>query len=250
MKLWSMFSLHDAWLCNVWKTARVQIDHHHKFAFNLIYMWNVGSAIHTYTREAWINNHDVSHSDQILLSHALMIFVITGISGTYHVLFTRFGDHNVHLRWLGCHYLCWADTTRKEHLTAISFVDWNSWNLLVDLGDNKISINYSDVRGSRVVFNNECCFTPLCDWFKNSRHLLNQSDAKQKPIIATWSYAFFRAWRRLHVLGCHWFIVLFIFAVIGHCNCFGFGFTTLNWKPLYYHAINCLFDYFLRPRPH
>lgn len=28
--------------------------------------------------------------------------------------------------------------------------------------------------------------------------------------------------------GSHWFIVLFTFVVIGRCNCFGFGFTTLN----------------------
>ena len=70
---------------------------------------------------------------------------------------------------------------------------------------------------------------------KNSRHLLNQSDAKPKP-IATWSHAFSRAWRRLRVfaLSSHRFIVLllFSFVVIGHCNCFNFGFTTLNRKPL------------------
>ena len=78
------------------------------------------------------------------------------------------------------------------------------------------------------------CFTALCDWFKkNSRHLINQSDAKPEP-FATWSHAFSRAWRRLRVCASssHWFVSLFTFIVIVHCNCFGFGFTTLNWKPL------------------
>ena len=32
-----------------------------------------------------------------------------------------------------------------------------------------------------------------------------------------------------------WFIVLFTFFVIGQSNYFGFGFTTLNCKPLYTH---------------
>ena len=71
---------------------------------------------------------------------------------------------------------------------------------------------------------------------KNSRHLLSQSDVKPK-LIATWSHAFSRAWRRLRVFASssHWFIALFTFVVIGHCNCFYFGFTTLNCKPLYSH---------------
>ena len=30
-----------------------------------------------------------------------------------------------------------------------------------------------------------------------------------------------------------WFTVLCVFFVIGLSNYFGFGFTTLNWKPLY-----------------
>ena len=73
------------------------------------------------------------------------------------------------------------------------------------------------------------CLTTLCDWLKNSRQLLNQSDAKTK-LIVTWSHAFPREFRRLRLfaLSSHWFIVLFSFVVIGHCNCFGFGFTTLN----------------------
>ena len=64
---------------------------------------------------------------------------------------------------------------------------------------------------------------------ENSRHPLNQSDAKLKP-IATWSLAFSRAWDRLRVftLSSHWFVVIFIFVLIGCCDYFGFGFSTVN----------------------
>ena len=57
---------------------------------------------------------------------------------------------------------------------------------------------------------------------------------KTEPIV-TWSHAFSRAWGRLRVfaLSFHWFIALFTLAVIGHYHWFGFGFTTLNLKPLY-----------------
>ena len=46
---------------------------------------------------------------------------------------------------------------------------------------------------------------------------------------------FSRAWRRLHVFASNsdWFITLFASVVIGQSNYSGFGFTTLNWKPLY-----------------
>ena len=70
---------------------------------------------------------------------------------------------------------------------------------------------------------------------ENSRHPLNQSDAKLKP-IATWSVAFSRASGSLHVLtlSSDWFLVIFTFVPIGHCDYFGFGFTTLNRKALYF----------------
>ena len=53
---------------------------------------------------------------------------------------------------------------------------------------------------------------------ENSRHLLNQSDAKLKPIAFT--------------LNSHWLLVIFPFVLIGRCDDFGFGFrfTTLNRK--------------------
>ena len=70
---------------------------------------------------------------------------------------------------------------------------------------------------------------------ENSRHPLNQSDAKLKP-IATWSPAFSRAWGRLPVftLSSHRLLLIFIFVLIGRYDYFGFGFTTLNRKALYH----------------
>ena len=48
------------------------------------------------------------------------------------------------------------------------------------------------------------------------------------------SYVFSRAWRRLHVFASNsdWLVMLFAPVVIGQSNYFGFGFTTLDWKPL------------------
>ena len=40
------------------------------------------------------------------------------------------------------------------------------------------------------------CFASVCDWCKNSRHALNQSDVKRKP-IRTWSPALSRAFPRI-----------------------------------------------------
>ena len=63
---------------------------------------------------------------------------------------------------------------------------------------------------------------------KISRHLLNQSDAKQKPI------AFSRARSPLPVfsLSSHWLLEKFTFVLIGCCDYFGFDFTTLNVEAL------------------
>ena len=47
--------------------------------------------------------------------------------------------------------------------------------------------------------------------------------------------AFSRAWRQILVFASNsdWLVVLFTSVVIGQSNYFGFGFTTLNWKPLH-----------------
>ena len=67
----------------------------------------------------------------------------------------------------------------------------------------------------------------------NSRHFLNQWESKPKPIVSS-PHAFSRAWRQLHVfaLNSDWLVVLFTSVAMGQSNYFGFGFTTLNWKPL------------------
>ena len=51
-----------------------------------------------------------------------------------------------------------------------------------------------------------------------------------------WPHAFSRAWRQLHVfvLDSDGLGVLFTSVAIGLSNYSGFGFTTLNWKLLYY----------------
>ena len=73
------------------------------------------------------------------------------------------------------------------------------------------------------------CIATLCDWLKISRHFLNQSEVKPKP-LATYSYALSRAWhgRRVFASSSDWFIGLFTTVVIGQSNYFGFGFTTLK----------------------
>ena len=66
---------------------------------------------------------------------------------------------------------------------------------------------------------------------ENSHHYLNQSDAKP---ITTWSLAFSRALSNLvgFTLSPHWPLKVFSFHLIGRCDYFGFGFTTLNLKAL------------------
>ena len=69
---------------------------------------------------------------------------------------------------------------------------------------------------------------------KDSRQCFNQWEAKPKP-IATCTRDFSRASSELQVIdkNCDWFIELFAPVVIGRGNCFGFGFSTVIWKPLY-----------------
>ena len=69
---------------------------------------------------------------------------------------------------------------------------------------------------------------------ENSHHPLNQSDAKLKAIV-TWLLAFSRARGRFRVftLSPYWLLVMLTFVLIGYCDYFGFGFTTLNRKALY-----------------
>ena len=72
-------------------------------------------------------------------------------------------------------------------------------------------------------------FALLCSVIdkKNSRHLLNQSNAKPKSIMNL------RVFPRLALVTCissnsDWFLVLFSSVVIGQSDYFGFGFITLS----------------------
>ena len=73
----------------------------------------------------------------------------------------------------------------------------------------------------------------LSDWLKRLAPVFNQWDAKPKP-IAPCTRDFSRASSELLVIAsnCDWFMALFVPVVIGPSNCFGFGFSTVFWKPL------------------
>ena len=69
---------------------------------------------------------------------------------------------------------------------------------------------------------------------KESRQYFNQWEAKPKP-IASCTRDFSRASSKLQVISRNsdWFMALFASVVIGRSSYFGFGFTTVIWKPLY-----------------
>ena len=68
---------------------------------------------------------------------------------------------------------------------------------------------------------------------KDSRQFFNQRESKPKP-IAPCTRDFFRTSSELQLIArnCDWFIALSAAVVIGRSNCFGFGFSTVIWKPL------------------
>ena len=72
----------------------------------------------------------------------------------------------------------------------------------------------------------------------NLRHSLNQSKAKLIP-VTTSSPAFSRALERF--VGCtlssHWLFKVFSFLLIGRCDYYGFGFTTVSRK-----ALQCIIE--------
>ena len=69
---------------------------------------------------------------------------------------------------------------------------------------------------------------------KDSRQFFNQWEVKPKS-IAPRTRDFSRASSELQVIAMNgdWFTALFVRVVIGRSNCFGFGFSTVTWKPLY-----------------
>ena len=76
---------------------------------------------------------------------------------------------------------------------------------------------------------------------KDSRQFFSLWKAKPKP-IAPCTRDFSRATTELQVIGrnCDWFIALPAPVVIGRSNCFGFGFSTVILKPLYYNYNVCV----------
>ena len=69
---------------------------------------------------------------------------------------------------------------------------------------------------------------------KDSRQFFNKREPKLRP-IALRTHDFSRASSELHVIAgnCDCLIALSAPVVIGRSNCFGFGFSTVIWKPLY-----------------
>ena len=74
----------------------------------------------------------------------------------------------------------------------------------------------------------------LGDWLKRLAPAF-QAMSKPKPIAPS-TCDISRASGELQVIArnCDWFMELFVPVVIGRSNCFGFGFSTVISKPLYY----------------
>ena len=72
---------------------------------------------------------------------------------------------------------------------------------------------------------------------KHSRQFFNLWEAKPKP-IAPYVRDFSRASSELQIIArnCDWLMELFVPVVIGRSNCFGFGFSTVIWKPPYFQV--------------
>ena len=114
-------------------------------------------------------------------------------------------------------------------------------NFLIIISSSILVAWYFPLLSSARKVSTACCFRAVLYFLrdaiglKDSRHLFIQSEVKPKPIV-TRSHAFSRALRQPHVItsSFDWFNVLSVSYVIGQSNYFGFGFTTLKRKPLYY----------------
>ena len=69
----------------------------------------------------------------------------------------------------------------------------------------------------------------LSDWLKRVAPVFQPMRSKTKTYRDL-----SRASSELQVIAriCDWFMALFVPVVIGRSNCFGFGFSTVIWKPL------------------
>ena len=72
----------------------------------------------------------------------------------------------------------------------------------------------------------------LSDWLKKFAPVFQPMRSKTKTNRTMYAW-FSRASSELQVTAsnCDWFIALFVSVVIGRSNCFGFGFSTVIWKP-------------------
>ena len=88
-----------------------------------------------------------------------------------------------------------------------------SYHYLNELSKGKLETEISNRVSKAKTRLHLFCLTTLCDWSGNSRHSLNQSDAKPKQ-ITTWSPAFSRALGSLVVFSpsSHW--LLKVYAVV------------------------------------
>ena len=74
----------------------------------------------------------------------------------------------------------------------------------------------------------------ISDWLKRLAPVFQPMRSKNKTNRTMYAW-FSRASSELQVIArnCDWFIALPAPVVIGRSNCFGFGFSTVIWKPLY-----------------
>ena len=114
------------------------------------------------------------------------------------------------------------------------------WNYKVSQLTNHLHIFHGLLEKNRVVFNWASKVNCVCFVFALLLSVVDQQTSRHS--FVTCKHAFSCALRRLHVIALNsdWLIALFRSVVIGWSNCFGFGFTTLNWK-LLYQDLGCLY---------
>lgn len=93
-------------------------------------------------------------------------------------------------------------------------------------------------------------FTSLCDWYQRLVPRSRPIRRKTKTKVLTWSRAFYRALGSLVVrtMSSHCLLKEFTFILLGSCDFFGFGFTTLSGK--YFTSYLFSFTFELKPDEH
>lgn len=140
--------------------------------------------------------------------------------------------------------LPWLYVFRKVPVTRFTSVVWFISNLLVNLTAYSLLKEVSS-------FHVKVAYTTLCDWFKKSLSRWTANEMKKPNPNATSPHTLASTRQRLLLFASrfYWLVVLFTFLMIGHCNCFGFGFTILNKKPFWSICtlyISCILAYDIR----